>query len=990
MTQLYLFLMTLNCVLALVPLVFSRRRIATVSFSIAVLSMTSWMAAIFFVWRVPTPLIPLRLAFVGPVFLGYSFLLFVSHYPRPQFNLPKWVYALLAIPPLAIAVIAPTHLIAESINLTTMQVTYGMGHKFFGLVTMGYMGIAFIVGLRGIWVFRGIERLRLVYVINGLLITFSLAIVTNLVLPMMGTNQFTQLGPLFTIFFIASTYFAIYKYRLMNVQFILKKSLFYFLMTSAVSLTFSSLLLHTQDDISVGSHQNLLSVLMSAGLVVFLYPHIRHIIDAATNAVFFRARPNYQRTMKRVGDALLRQVSLDELGRVVTELLPDQLQIIRAALFVSSENEFSDTLTLLRHSGEFSPALSDSIDLPPALMTELKKGVILVTEELAFRYSDVESKMISYGALTKLGWAIAIPLHGDSGLIGVLGLGPKRSDEQYMESELTVFQTLQHQVSTVLNNANSYQRLEARINELKELNRLALYFNQMTNMADIVPAISNTFKSEFGFNVMAFYSPNPLLDGQYALSNSDLHDNKAISITDKMGDLEFPIGELFHELQKNRFQPMDLAYVEDSDVRAFHRSFKSYFQANAILVIPFVAGDELIGCVLGVYQDEKPAFINWSYMETLAREAAVALNNTMLLQRVQQTKDYNDDILHGLAAGVILCDQDLTIIGFNRMTERLVGCSYADAIGASLVSLYGLLPELQQLDRTLVTRKGRTIEAEVSVFGGSNIPMLLSSGVMALGDGDFGLMITLTDISSLKELEIQMMRSERLRSLGMIAAGIAHEIKNPLVAIRTFTQLLPKRWHEDTFRTKFNEVMLPQVERINEMCQSLTQIGTRKLPKMAEEDLGSILHEVSLLLEADKLQLGGSIILESIPKILLLVDRAQIVQVFVNLILNGLQALEGRANGEVRVSAEELDNGQVMVRIVDNGCGMSTETRERLFDPFYSTKESGNGVGMTIVQGIVQDHQGRINVSSQLESGTEFEIILPTLKAIRNRQEVMA
>ena len=184
--------------------------------------------------------------------------------------------------------------------------------------------------------------------------------------------------------------------------------------------------------------------------------------------------------------------------------------------------------------------------------------------------------------------------------------------------------------------------------------------------------------------------------------------------------------------------------------------------------------------------------------------------------------------------------------------------------------------------------------------------------------------------------------------------------------------------------------MLPQVERINEMCQSLTQIGTRKLPKMAEEDLGSILHEVSLLLEADKLQLGGSIILESIPKILLLVDRAQIVQVFVNLILNGLQALEGRANGEVRVSAEELDNGQVMVRIVDNGCGMSTETRERLFDPFYSTKESGNGVGMTIVQGIVQDHQGRINVSSQLESGTEFEIILPTLKAIRNRQEVMA
>lgn len=990
MAQLYLFLMTLNCVLAIVPLVFSRRRVATVWFSIAVLSMTSWMASIFFVWRVPTPIIPLRLAFVGPVFLGYSFLIFVLHYPRPQFDLPKWVYGILAIPPLSVAAIAPSALIVQSIDTTTMQATYGLGHQAFGLVTVGYMAMAFLVGLRGVWVFRGIDRLRLLYVLNGLMLTFSLSIFTNLVLPMMGTNQFTQLGPLFTIFFTGSTYFAIYKYRLMNVQFILKKSVFYFLMTSVVSLTFSSFLLRNQDQLQVGSYQNVLRVLMSAGVVVFLYPHIRRIIDGATNAVFFRYKPNYQRTMKRISDELLRYVSLEELGRVVVDFLPDQLQIDHVSLYIVNDNSGGDSMQLLRYSGDLQKALPETILLNPALKNELDRGGILVTEELLFRYEDDVEKMEVYTALSDFGWTVAIPLSGDHGLNGVVGLGPKRSQEQYMRSELTVFQTLQHQVSTVLNNAKSYQRLESRISELKELNKLALHFNRMTNMADIVPAISNTFKAKFDFDLMVFYSPDAIDEGKYSYSGAAPFSSSSDSMAGKMQALDLPIADLFKELQKTRFQPLDMDTIENSEVRLFSAEVKKYFQARYLLVIPFVAGDEMIGCVLGVYHATKPPHINWPFMETLAREAAVALNNTLLLQQVQRTKEYNDDILHGLAVGVILCDSSLRIIGINRMAERLVGCSYADAIGALLQSLYGLLPELQQLERTLTIHKGKIIEAEVNVYDGAKIPLSLSSGVMVLSDGDVGLMITLTDISSLKELEMQMVQSERLRSLGTVAAGIAHEIKNPLVAVRTFTQLVPQRWEDARFREKFIDIMLPQVDRINEMCQSLTQIGTRKLPKMAEEDLGDILHEVMTLLEADMAQIGGNIVLESIPKIHLLVDRAQIVQVFVNLILNGLQALEGRPEGEVRISADELDSGQVVVRVTDNGAGMSEETLDRLFDPFYSTKQTGNGVGMTIVQGIVDDHQGHIHVSSELDVGTEFELALPTLKAIRNRSEVMA
>ena len=287
-----------------------------------------------------------------------------------------------------------------------------------------------------------------------------------------------------------------------------------------------------------------------------------------------------------------------------------------------------------------------------------------------------------------------------------------------------------------------------------------------------------------------------------------------------------------------------------------------------------------------------------------------------------------------------------------------------------------------------MTKNEMTLEVEVTLYEGYSVPLSIRSGLMDIGDNAQGLMVTLTDISSMRELETQMLRSEHMRSLGTIAAGIAHEIKKPLVAIRTFTQLVPSRWESQTFRDKFQEVMLPQVERIHEMCQSLTQIGTRKQPKMGEENLADILNEVSALLESDQERFGGKIRISDVASLSLLVDRAQIVQVLVNLILNGLQALNGAEDGVVMINANELKSGQVKIMITDNGCGMTEETCTRIFDPFFSTKDSGTGMGMTIVQSIIEEHQGYLDVSSELGVGTTFEVVLPTLSAIRSPREV--
>src|SRR3989339_1668277 len=266
--------------------------------------------------------------------------------------------------------------------------------------------------------------------------------------------------------------------------------------------------------------------------------------------------------------------------------------------------------------------------------------------------------------------------------------------------------------------------------------------------------------------------------------------------------------------------------------------------------------------------------------------------------------------------------------------------------------------------------------------------------------GAFNLM---TD--ELRDSQARLILSEKLASLGTMAAGMAHEIKNPLVSLRTFTQLLQQKWEDKEFRDKFSQIIPHEIERINRIAESLLKFGRPMKPELTKVDVNSLLEEVILLFESEAKKNNVRVTkkLATLPQIY--GDAGQLSQVFVNVVKNAIEAMQknggemivktdvgeviklgkmkrqGILKGEEMVWGEEEDLGQptpvVFIEITDTGEGIAEENLRSLFDPFFTTKMTGTGMGLPITLRIIEEHKGSIKVRSKAGAGTTFIITLP-------------
>ncbi len=234
---------------------------------------------------------------------------------------------------------------------------------------------------------------------------------------------------------------------------------------------------------------------------------------------------------------------------------------------------------------------------------------------------------------------------------------------------------------------------------------------------------------------------------------------------------------------------------------------------------------------------------------------------------------------------------------------------------------------------------------------------------------------------NLKQSQSIIRRADRLSSLGMLTAGLAHEIRNPLVAIRTFTQLLPERYQEAEFRNSFQAVALKEVDRICGLINDLLNFARPSTPNISAEDLNEIIGGIVRILDTEAKEKEVQIyrrLAAGLPKIF--IDKEQIKQVSMNLILNALQSIEGRGVVEVstRLFTKNHSEQYIQIEIRDSGAGIPERDLENIFNPFFTTKKDGSGLGLSISHQIVQEHGGYIVVESQVGRGTTFFINLPT------------
>lgn len=232
----------------------------------------------------------------------------------------------------------------------------------------------------------------------------------------------------------------------------------------------------------------------------------------------------------------------------------------------------------------------------------------------------------------------------------------------------------------------------------------------------------------------------------------------------------------------------------------------------------------------------------------------------------------------------------------------------------------------------------------------------------------------------LKRSKSYIRRADRLASLGTLTAGLAHEIRNPLVAIKTLTQLLPERIDDEEFRNHFLSIAAGEVERISHLVNELLDFARPSTPKLEMEDINSILDGMILLVSTESRKKNLHIEKEYTPDLpSIKVDREQIKQVFLNILLNAIEATPEGGSITVRTRSFLKPGGKVYLQVEfkDTGCGIAQEYIEEIFNPFYTTKPTGSGLGLSISNQIVRDHEGYIDVESQIGKGTSFFINLP-------------
>jgi len=258
----------------------------------------------------------------------------------------------------------------------------------------------------------------------------------------------------------------------------------------------------------------------------------------------------------------------------------------------------------------------------------------------------------------------------------------------------------------------------------------------------------------------------------------------------------------------------------------------------------------------------------------------------------------------------------------------------------------------------------------------------------------------------LKESQERLILSEKLASLGTMAAGMAHEIKNPLVSVRTFTQMLDKKWDDPEFRKKFMTLIPQEITRINRIAESLLKFGRPTKPELTHADVNALLDEVLMLFESESKKHNVRVTkkFSHVPEIM--GDPGQLQQVFVNFIKNAIESMQNQGKGELivktdvgeviklgklsrqgkKVGDEMVWGGAetggkpvpaIFIEITDTGEGIKEENLKNLFDPFFTTKMTGAGMGLSITLRIIEEHGGSIKVKSQVGKGTTFIIALP-------------
>lgn len=519
---------------------------------------------------------------------------------------------------------------------------------------------------------------------------------------------------------------------------------------------------------------------------------------------------------------------------------------------------------------------------------------------------------------------------------------------------------------------------------------------------------------DFGRTLSATTALDPLLDSLVSRLQQVMNVGRvAIFIEDQNSEAGYRVaraagisGEMvvppdFREMIRVRSAETGVVRTDDLDLipetSGFVRRALHYY-------VPCVVRGRMVA-VIGLGRSADGALLSSEDVEillTVSGYVAVAIENSLLYQEQQERagelkllKEFNESIIESINVGLLAVDLDGRVTRLNSALEEILDLSRAEAVGMRVEDLFSedFTDTLRQVlgnDRWQLREIRNIYKIHTATRRGR--ALVLNIAIAPLQDSleQTGALVVLEDVTSRIRLEEQLQQREKLSSIGLLAAGVAHEVNTPLTGVSSYTQMLLGMLAETDPKHALLLKVRRQAERATNIVNNLLNFSrTGGATEFAEVDIARVLDDTLQLLEP---QLRGSQIEivraydpES-PRVF--GNSGQLQQVFTNLLLN---ARDATANGgSIRIATVPTDDHSVMIEVSDSGTGIAPENVAKIYDPFYTTKGvgEGTGLGLAVSYGIVQEHSGHISVKSVPGRGTTFRITLPTAHARMRLQAV--
>jgi len=341
----------------------------------------------------------------------------------------------------------------------------------------------------------------------------------------------------------------------------------------------------------------------------------------------------------------------------------------------------------------------------------------------------------------------------------------------------------------------------------------------------------------------------------------------------------------------------------------------------------------------------------------------------------------HERIIESIRSGLITTDLDGNIYTFNAAAAEITGYKSEEMIGKSIASLFSNIENSMSLSLETSETGEQPPRFEADLITPEGFAVRVGYGISPLfsEDGETtGLIITFQDLTEIRTMEESVRRKDRLAAVGRVAAGLAHEIRNPLGAMRGAIQVLDSQTPRGSSQASLMEIILRESDRLNKIITNFLTYARPRVSNFSEIDVREAIGDTVMLLkhspdvkEHHKLET----ILPRNP-VLLAADPTQLKQIFWNLARNALFAMPD--GGTLKVETEKITFNRVRIVFSDTGVGMSPGQVERLFEPFSDSTTGGTGLGLSIVYQIIRDHNGTINVRSRENEGTTITVELPT------------